>query len=62
MNASVPKRQEENCIGRYSKGLRNQNREHLANLGESKNLEAQVKFLCGLLLIVKRIFLLKLQI
>ena len=54
MNASIAKRQEENCPGRYSKGLRNQNREHLANLCESKNLETQVKFLSGLLLTVAR--------
>ena len=36
------KRQEENYIGRYSKGLSNQNGEHLVNLYESNNFETQV--------------------
>ena len=34
MQVLPAKRQEENCTGRYSKGLRNQNREHLC---KSKN-------------------------
>ena len=49
MNASVSvtnqsQRREENCTGRYSSGLRNQNREHLINLCESNILKAQVIF------------------
>ena len=36
------KRQEENCTGRYSKGLTNQNGEHFR---ESNNFEIQVKSL-----------------
>ena len=45
MNASVisqSKRREENCTGRYSRRLMNQNGEHLINLRESNILEAQV--------------------
>ena len=47
MNASVisqSKRREENCPGKYSRGLRNQNEEHLINLCESNILETQVIF------------------
>ena len=38
------KRREENCTGRYSRGLRNQNGEYFINLRESKILETQVTF------------------
>ena len=42
MNASVAsqsKRREENCTGRYLRGLRSKNGEHLVNLRESNILE-----------------------
>ena len=35
---------EENCLGRYSRRLRNQNGEHLINPYESNMLESQVIF------------------
>ena len=38
MQVLTVKRQEENCTGRYSNGLRNQNGEHLY---ESNNFETQ---------------------
>ena len=37
-------RREENCIGKYSRGLRNQNAEHLVNIYESNILETQVNY------------------
>ena len=45
MNASAAsqrKRLQENCTRRYSRGLRNQNGEHLVNLCESNIFETQV--------------------
>ena len=42
--------QEENCTGRYSKGLKNQNGEYLVNLCASNILEIQVIFLLRLVL------------
>ena len=39
------KRQEENCAGIYSRGLRNQNGDYLVNLYESNILETHVIFL-----------------
>ena len=42
--ASQSKRQEENCTGKYLKGLRNQNRKHPENLRELNILETQVIF------------------
>ena len=39
MQVLLAKRKEENCTGRYSKGLRNQNKEHLC---KSNNLMKQV--------------------
>ena len=45
MQVFPDKRQEENCSGRYLKGLRNQKEQHLVNLLESKELETQIIFL-----------------
>ena len=48
MNADIArqiKRREEHCTGRYSRGLVNQNGEHLVNICESNVPEAQVTFL-----------------
>ena len=45
MNASVTsqsKRREENCTGRYLRGLRNRNGAHFVNLCESNILETPV--------------------
>ena len=42
MQVLSAKKQEENCTGRYSKGLRNQNENDLVNLCESNNFETQV--------------------
>ena len=42
MQVMQAKRQEENYTGKYSKGLRHQNGEHLVNLCESNNFETQV--------------------
>ena len=42
--ASQGKRREENCTGRYSRGLRDLNEKHLVNLCESNILETQVMF------------------
>ena len=43
MNASVASQKTRTkCTGRYSKGLKTQNEEHLVNLCESKNIETQV--------------------
>ena len=45
MNASVTsqsKRREENCTGRYLRGLRNQNGENFVNLCDSNILETSV--------------------
>ena len=39
---SQSKRREENCTGRYSKGLRDQNEEQLVNICESNILETLV--------------------
>ena len=36
--------QEGSCTGRYSKGLRNQNGQHLVNLCKSNKLETQFIF------------------
>ena len=44
MQVLPAKRQEENCTGRYSKGLKKQNGGHFVNLFESNNLETQVMF------------------
>ena len=38
MNASSGKRQEENCIGRYSKVLKNHNEDYLVNICKTNNL------------------------
>ena len=40
--SSRSKRRDKNCTWRYSKGLRNQNKEHLVNICESNILETQV--------------------
>ena len=40
--ASQCQRGKENITGRYSRGLRNQNGEHLVNIYESNILETQV--------------------
>ena len=48
MNASVAsqsKRRAENCPGRYSRGLKNRNGEHLVNPSESNILKTQAIFL-----------------
>ena len=47
MNASVAgqsKRRGENCTGKYSRGLRNQNGQHLVNLRKLNIFEKQVIF------------------
>ena len=44
MEVLQAKRQDENCTGSYSEGVRDQNVEHLVNLCESNNLETQVIF------------------
>ena len=46
MNASVASQKTRTkCTGRYSKGLKTQNEEHLVNLCESKNIETKSYFL-----------------
>ena len=39
MQVLPAKRREENCTGQYSRGSRNQNREHLVNIRETNILE-----------------------
>lgn len=39
MQVLPAKRREENCTGKYSRGSRNQNREHLVNIRETNILE-----------------------
>ena len=57
MNMQVlpAKRQEENCIGRFSKGLSNQNEKHLVNLCEYSQLAIQL----GIVNELARCFVLK---
>ena len=38
MNASSGKRQEENCVGRYSKVLKNHSEDYLVNICKTNNL------------------------
>ena len=42
MKVLPPKREDENCMGMYLKGLKNQNEKYLVNLYESNNLGTQV--------------------
>ena len=42
LKANQTKRREENCTERYSRGLKDQNGEHLVSICESNILETQV--------------------